>query len=102
MRSVAVSIFKAQCLSLLENVARTGRPLLITKRGKPLARVTPGEHSRASSPQATLRGTVETLGDLLAPVIPMAVWNAPRGVLLTQDESSATHKPLRTRRRPRR
>ena len=66
MRSVAVSIFKAQCLSLLENVARTGRPLLITKRGKPLARVTPGEHSRASSPQGTLRGTVETLGDLLS------------------------------------
>ncbi len=38
-RSVSVSKFKAQCLSLLNNVAETGEELLVTKRGKPLARV---------------------------------------------------------------
>ena len=62
--AVAISVFKAQCLALLEDVARTGKPLLVTKRGKPLARVTPGDHSTSSSPQETLRHTVETLGDI--------------------------------------
>jgi prevent-host-death family protein len=86
MKSVAISEFKAHCLTLLEGVARTGEPILVTKRGKPLARVTPSGNTNALSPQDTLRGTVEILGDVLEPVAPLSAWNAPRGVLLTQDE----------------
>jgi len=33
--------FKAHCLRLMEKVARTGMPLVVTKRGKPLVRVVP-------------------------------------------------------------
>lgn len=88
MKSVAISIFKARCLALLEDVARTGEPLLVTKRGKPLARVTPGDHSRSRSPQDTLRHTVETLGDVIAPAVPPSTWHAARGVMLTQDRTS--------------
>jgi prevent-host-death family protein len=84
MKSVAISTFKARCLALLEDVARTGKPLLVTKRGKPLARLTAADHSRSSSPQDTLRHSVETLGDVIAPVIPTAAWDATRGVLVTQ------------------
>jgi prevent-host-death family protein len=103
MKSVAISAFKARCLTLLEDVARTGEPLLVTKRGKPLARITPSDNSRSSSPQDTLRHTVETLGDIIAPVTSPAAWNATRGVVLTQDDTSAARKRdhRRTRRRPR-
>lgn len=104
MKAVAISTFKARCLALLEDVARTGEPLLVTKRGKPLARVTSSDNSRSRSPQETLRNTVETLGDVIAPVVPPAAWNAPRGVILTQDDTSAAHAhdQRRTgRRRPR-
>jgi prevent-host-death family protein len=103
MKSVAISTFKAQCLALLEDVARTGTPLLVTKRGKPLARVTAGDHSRASSPQETLRHTVETLGDIVAPVVAPDAWNATRGVMLSQDGPGTARKQprRRTRRRPR-
>jgi len=88
MKAVAISTFKARCLALLEDVARTGEPLLVTKRGKPLARVTSSDNSRS---QETLRNTVETRGDVIAPVVPPAAWNATRGVLLTQDDTSAAH-----------
>jgi prevent-host-death family protein len=102
MKSVAISTFKARCLSLLEDVARTGEPLLVTKRGKPLARVTSSDNSRSSSPQDTLRHTVETLGDLIAPVVSPAAWHATRGVMLTQDDTRAareqTHRRTRRRR----
>jgi prevent-host-death family protein len=36
-----VGNFKAHCLRLMEKVARTGSPILVTKRGKPLVRVVP-------------------------------------------------------------
>jgi len=103
MKEVAISTFKARCLALLEDVARTGEPLLVTKRGKPLARVTSSDNSRSRSPQETLRDTVETLGDLIGPVVPAAAWNATRGDLLTQDDTSAAQaqgqRPARRRRR---
>lgn len=41
MRSIAVSRFKAECLALLQEVAETGEELVVTKRGTPIARVSP-------------------------------------------------------------
>jgi prevent-host-death family protein len=89
MKSVAISTFKAHCLALLEDVARTGRPLLVTKRGKPLARLTAADNSRSSSPQETLRHTVVTLGDIIASAIPAETWNATRAIMLTQEQGTA-------------
>jgi prevent-host-death family protein len=100
MKSVAISEFKAHCLTLLEDVARTGEPILVTKRGKPLARVTPSGNTDALSPQDTLHGTVEILGDVLEPLIPRSAWNAARGVLLTQEEKPRV-QPRRAMKRPR-
>ncbi len=37
--TIAVSEFKAKCLGLLEELAATGETLIVTKRGKPIARV---------------------------------------------------------------
>jgi prevent-host-death family protein len=79
MKSVAVSEFKANCLSLLENVARTGEPLLVTKRGKPLARVTPSGQTTEAHPQQTLAGTVVERGDIVGPAVSIERWAALRG-----------------------
>jgi prevent-host-death family protein len=54
-REIPVSQFKARCLRLLDDVARTGDEVVVTKRGKPLARVVPIE----SPPD--LRGSVRFL-----------------------------------------
>lgn len=41
MKKVTISEFKAKCLSLLEEVQKTKKPLLVTKFGKPIAEVNP-------------------------------------------------------------
>jgi prevent-host-death family protein len=38
-RIMSASQFKAKCLAVLDEVAATGRPVVVTKRGKPVARV---------------------------------------------------------------
>ena len=55
--------FKARCLALLDEVAVTGREIIVTKRGKPVARVLPPEGAEPTS----LRGSVTFHGDLVAP-----------------------------------
>ena len=42
-RCVAASEFKANCLRLMDEVARERRPIIITKRGKPVAKLVPFE-----------------------------------------------------------
>lgn len=42
-REIPASRFKAECLALLDEVAATGANLVVTKRGRPVARVVPTE-----------------------------------------------------------
>ena len=49
--TLGVSEFKAKCLGLLDEVAK-GNTLIITKRGRPIAKVSP-----VSAPTASLRGS---------------------------------------------
>ena len=37
--SIPAAVFKAECLKLMDQVARTGQPVVITKHGKPVARL---------------------------------------------------------------
>ena len=71
-RTVAAGRFKAQCLALLDEVADTGVAIVVTKRGKPVARVVPVE--REATPD--LRGSVVREGDLLSPIA--SDWSADR------------------------
>src|SRR5438132_8884485 len=38
---VTISKFKATCLALLAKVKRTGRPILVTRKGEPIAQIIP-------------------------------------------------------------
>lgn len=96
MKSIAVTEFKARCLSLLEDVARTGEPLVVTKRGKPLARVVASGGADAVYPQSRLSGTVTVHGDVLGPVLPADAWDAVRGELVTSS-TAASSRPARRR-----
>ena len=55
--------FKARCLALLDEVARTREPIIVTKRGKPIARLAPLESPYALS----LEGSVSYGGDIVGP-----------------------------------
>ena len=56
-RTITASRFKAECLGLIDDIARSGTPLLVTKRGRPLVRVVPVE------PAESLAGSVTFLVD---------------------------------------
>ncbi|MBI2377939.1 MAG: type II toxin-antitoxin system Phd/YefM family antitoxin [Deltaproteobacteria bacterium] len=43
---IGAAVFKAKCLAILDEVARTGRTVVVTKRGKPIARLAPVESSQ--------------------------------------------------------
>ena len=49
MRTIPAGVFKAKCLAILDEVNSTGEPVLITKRGKPVARVDVPFHSEPKS-----------------------------------------------------
>lgn len=76
MYTINVSEFKAKCLAILDDVARTGEPVTILKRGKPIAQILPVVPRQTEYPQETLRGTVEILGDIVEPVLPAEAWEA--------------------------
>ena len=70
MRWIPASKFKEQCLALLEDIDPDG--IVITKRGKPIAKLIPVGTDSARL-IGSLRGKLKIKGDLLATGIR---WNA--------------------------
>ena len=66
MTMISATEFKAKCLHLLDEVQRTGEGLVISKRGKPVARVVA---EKASKPWLALRGKGSFKGDPFEPVV---------------------------------
>jgi prevent-host-death family protein len=63
-RSIAASEFKAKCLELLDRVARDGDALVVTKRGRPVAKVVPV----APPIRRPLRKSVRYRSDIVEPL----------------------------------
>lgn len=78
MKTINASDFKAQCLAILDRVQSTGEPVLILKRGRPVAELLPANRSQAEYPQMELEGTVTIIGDIIEPVIPEEDWDCLR------------------------
>ena len=76
MRTLNASEFKAKCLSILEDIAKTGEGITILKRGKPIAQVLPAVPRDKGFAQDTLKGTVKILGDIITPSVPSEDWEA--------------------------
>jgi len=68
MHTVKASEFKAKCLALIDEVTRTGKPLLVTKNGKPVAELRPHIGRRPRSPFGLHKGLVEIKGDIISPI----------------------------------
>ena len=61
---VPAGLFKATCLRLLEEVRQQRKEILITKRGKPVARLVPVDRA-VPEVFGRMAGTAETLGDII-------------------------------------
>jgi prevent-host-death family protein len=79
MESIAISKFKATCLATLERVRTTGRPVRVTRFGKPVADIVPPAVSKpGASWMGSLRGSLEITGDIVAPAADPASWEVLR------------------------
>lgn len=63
MKTIGAAKFKERCLALPDDLDQDG--LIITKRGKPVARLLPFEHQHAEL-IGSLRDKVEIRGDILS------------------------------------
>jgi prevent-host-death family protein len=72
-REIKAGEFKAKCLKLMDEVAATGEAIVITKRGKPIARIEPVR------PQPTAGGLIGFLAHRVDPTRPettdYSVWD---------------------------
>ena len=66
-RHIAAADFKANCLRLMDEVARQRRPIIITKRGKPVAKLVPVEEQPLEL-FGYMAGTAKICGDIVAPI----------------------------------
>ena len=75
MKTIAAGAFKARCLRVMDEVQRRRQPVVITKRGKPVAKLVPvdGPGDRVFG---ALRGKIEIRGDIVAPVLSPDAWDA--------------------------
>jgi len=68
MQTIQASKFKAKCLALMDQVARTGETILITKNGKPVAELRPHRGPRARSLIGLHKGRIRIRGDIISPI----------------------------------
>ncbi|HUA61778.1 MAG TPA: type II toxin-antitoxin system Phd/YefM family antitoxin [Verrucomicrobiae bacterium] len=68
MQEIAVTKFKATCLSVLESVRKTRKPVRITRHGKPIAEVVPAEPAPKKRVLGGMREWTEIVGDIVGPV----------------------------------
>ena len=69
MRTMTVTEFKAHCLEMLSEVARTGEPVVLTKHGKPSAMVVPPPADAGGRwTLGMFRDSAKITGDIIAPL----------------------------------
>jgi prevent-host-death family protein len=79
MKEVAISVFKAKCLGILEEVRKTRKPIRVTRFGKPVADVVPPSPATHSGRRlGSLAGTAQILGDIVGPTSSWDEWDAAR------------------------
>jgi len=77
--------FKARCLKLMDQVQATGRPIVITKRGRPVAKLVPAEEAKPDREIfGCMKGSIEILGDIVRPT--GEEWNAEKGILYVGED----------------
>ncbi len=64
MKTMLISEFKAKCISVLKEVERSGEPVVVTLRGRPMARVEPVTGGTPGKRLEVLKGSMHIRGDI--------------------------------------
>lgn len=70
IQTVKASEFKAKCLSMMDEVAASGRELVITKNGKPVAKLSPLTKRKKKKPKlfGMWKDKIKITGDIMSPI----------------------------------
>lgn len=66
-RYVQAGKFKAECLKIMDEVQKTKRPVIITKRNIPVVEIVPIPNEKKSL-YGAMEGSMEIIGDIIAPI----------------------------------
>lgn len=75
MKTMGAGAFKTHCLAVLDEVKELGEEVVITKRGKPVAKLVPVEEKKPESIFGFLKGQVEIVGDIVSPIVEPWEWD---------------------------
>lgn len=78
METITISKFKATCLAVLERVRQTREPVLVTKRGMPIAEIKPPPEAQTGAWLGAMAGSAHIAGDIVAAAEPEDAWEALR------------------------
>jgi antitoxin (DNA-binding transcriptional repressor) of toxin-antitoxin stability system len=76
MQKIAISKFKATCLAVLENVRKTGKPVMVTRFGQPVAEIAPPGGLTAVRKFGARVGSGVIVGDIVGPIGDESDWEA--------------------------
>jgi prevent-host-death family protein len=75
MKEMAISEFKAKCLSVLDEVHKTKKPILVTRFGKPVAEVIPPSPDAVSESWiGSMKDSMKIVGDIVSPASDENEW----------------------------
>ncbi len=75
-RTIGAAQFKADCLKLIDQMSHDRQPVTITKRGRPVATLSPVESGAPGSIIGAMRGSVLRYDDPFAPALDPESWTA--------------------------
>ena len=75
MKTMGAGAFKAKCLSIIDDVHANGGELIITKRGKPMAKLVPIAQEKKETIFGALRGLATIEGDIVSPIVEPWEWD---------------------------
>jgi len=92
MEEIAISKFKAICLAVLERVRRTGEPIVVTRLGQPIAKISPPGNGERVPRLGGGRGTGVIFGDIVGPIGGESDWEAAQDPDLIEAKKSDKSK----------
>ena len=78
MRTIAAGKFKANCLAIMDEVQKKREAVLITKRGKPVAKLVPATGEAKDDFFDSMKGMAKITGDIVSPAFDLDEWEMER------------------------
>ncbi len=78
--TISIFKYKATCLRLLDNVNKTGKSIIVTRKGEPIALVTPPPPPlKPDQWLGCLKDHIKITGDIISPVLDEEEWEVLKG-----------------------